>query len=96
MKKTNYLKTIISILETLKKEYPSHSIGRHISLALSDYPDLFTLSDKEMLFAFEKYQAELALDLQTLAPEDYVRNIERDAEHLFDRQSEDDWEEEEI
>lgn len=93
-KRTTQLKEIISIIDSLCREYPSHNLGRHLSLALSDYPDLFSVSDGEILFAFQKYQTELSLDYQQAAPEEYVRKIEEDASHLFDRQT-DEWEEDE-
>jgi hypothetical protein len=37
-------------------------MGRHIATALDDYGDVWGLSDREILFALEKYKAELDMD----------------------------------
>lgn len=83
-------KQIIDIFDSLHKEYPEHNLGRHLSLALSDYTDLFSVTDREFLYALTKYQTELAFDHHPTASEDYVRKIEEDASHLFDRASDTD------
>src|SRR5690349_21496198 len=57
-KKSNY-EEIIKTLQELKKTYPSYGLGRHISTALADYGEIWGLSDKELLFALQKYQSEL-------------------------------------
>lgn len=92
-KSPHYFKDIIALLEELHKYYPAENIGWHIALATADYPDLSLISDRELLFAFQKYQAERELDTSSLVSEDYVKEIEDDASHLFDKPS-DDWEEE--
>lgn len=92
-KKPTEFEEIISLFKELKKLYPAENLGWHISLATADYPDLCTVSDRELLFAFQKYQAERELDVQSIASEEYVRKIQEDAEHLFDEQD-DSWEEE--
>lgn len=70
-KKTNYYKETINILKELHQSYPTYNLGRHISTALSDYPDIWDLSDKEFHFALSKYQAELTLT----QPEDLTKII---------------------
>jgi hypothetical protein len=62
-RKPNVYNQIIQVLQELRTSYPSYNIGRHISTALSDYGDLWGVSDKEFLFALEKYKAELELDV---------------------------------
>jgi hypothetical protein len=37
-------------------------MGRHLSTALHEYNDLWGVSDKEMLYALEKYEIELNID----------------------------------
>jgi hypothetical protein len=37
-------------------------MGRHIATALDGYGDVWGLSDREILFALEKYKAELDMD----------------------------------
>jgi hypothetical protein len=38
-------------------------MGRHIATALDEYGDVWGLSDKEILFALEKYKSELDMDV---------------------------------
>lgn len=86
----HYNKLLLKKLEELNHTYPSFNIGRHIATALSDYGDFWGISDKEFLFALEKYQAELALDEANIAPEEFVYRIQQDGEHLFDNKEEED------
>jgi len=58
----NYYRQIIQTLGRLHKSHPSYNIGRHISTALDGYPDVWCVSDKEFLFALEKYEIELDMD----------------------------------
>lgn len=90
MKKKNYFKEFIDKLDELHIAYPKDNIGRHLSMAFADYSDLWTVSDRELVFALEKYQLELELDHNQIAPEEYVKKIQEDAEHLFDEIEEED------
>jgi hypothetical protein len=38
-------------------------MGRHIATALDEYGDVWGLSDREILFALEKYKSELDMDV---------------------------------
>jgi hypothetical protein len=49
-------------LERLHKAHPTYNIGRHISTALDGYDDVWGVTDKEFLFALEKYELELNMD----------------------------------
>lgn len=49
-------------MRILHSDYPKYSMGRHISTALDGY-DIWGMTDKEMLYAFEKYAAELQFDI---------------------------------
>ena len=83
-RKVNYYNKALKLLQELHSEHPSYSIAQHLSTALADYGDYWGITDKEFCFALEKYQSELALDIQNIAPDDYVEKIVQDAEHLFD------------
>lgn len=50
---------IINLLQDLKKNYPTYTIGQHISTALFEYGNIWGLTDKEFLFAMDKYKVEL-------------------------------------
>jgi hypothetical protein len=58
-----YYKQIIDVLQRLNKAHPTYNMGRHISTALDGYDDVWGVSDKEMLFALEKYEIELNMDV---------------------------------
>ena len=89
-KKPNYYKQIISSLEELGKTYPSYGIGRHLSTALSDYTDLWGVSDKEILFALTKYKAELNYDnIPHSSPDEELQKIIQDGLNLSLEQDED-------
>lgn len=60
--KSTFAQIVQTLLE-LKKQHPSYTFGRHIATAFSDYGDLWGVSDKEILFALDKYKTELELDL---------------------------------
>jgi len=38
-------------------------MGRHLATALDEYGDMWGLTDKEILFALEKYKSQLELDV---------------------------------
>lgn len=62
MSKTNYLGDIVKCLQELHSLYPNQNIGRHLSMALSEYGDCWAMSDRELLFALQKYAAELDMN----------------------------------
>lgn len=63
MRKTSYYNQILQILQQLHAAYPTYNMGRHLATALDEYGDLWGLTDKEVLFALEKYKSELDLDI---------------------------------
>lgn len=88
-KQIDYKKKFAKLIAELIKDYPDVPIGRHISTALSDYGDFWGISDKELCYALEKYEKELSLDLQNIAPDAYVAQIQEDANKLFEETEED-------
>jgi hypothetical protein len=61
-KKTHYQKAL-QTLQELNKSFPTYNLGRHLSTALSDYGDIWGLTDKELAFALDKYKTELEMDV---------------------------------
>jgi hypothetical protein len=61
-KKNNYEKALY-ILEELRKDFPTYNLGRHLATALSDYGDIWGMTDKELVFALEKYKTEIEMDI---------------------------------
>jgi hypothetical protein len=60
---SQYYKQIIDVLQRLNKAHPTYNMGRHISTALDEYDDVWGITDKELLFALEKYEIELNMDV---------------------------------
>lgn len=63
MRKPNYYSQIVQLLQQLHEAYPTYNMGRHIATALDGYGDVWGLTDKEILFALDKYKSELELDV---------------------------------
>lgn len=79
----SHMDKIFKILKTLKKEKPSQNMGRHLALATREYNDLSMIDDKELLYAIEKYKAELDYDIlgefdEAILSEDFYPYIEDD------------------
>jgi hypothetical protein len=61
-KKTPYIE-VVTILQELNKSFPTYNLGRHLATALSDYGDIWGMTDKELVFALEKYKTEIEMDV---------------------------------
>jgi hypothetical protein len=69
------------VLESLRKAHPTYNIGRHISTALDGYDDIWGVTDKEFLFALEKYELELNMDSPHIDEEE-IEEIIKDGMNL--------------
>jgi hypothetical protein len=69
------------VLESLRKAHPTYNIGRHISTALDGYDDIWGVTDKEFLFALEKYELELNMDVDHIDQEE-IEKIIKDGMNL--------------
>lgn len=83
MRKPNYYKEALHLMDSLYKKYPELPLGRHLSTALVDYGDFWGITNKEFCFALEKYISELELDNLNLSSEVYIEKIVEDANKLF-------------
>lgn len=63
MGRPNDYHRIIALLQQLHTAYPEYNMGRHIATALDGYGDVWGLTDREIVFALEKYKAELDMDV---------------------------------
>ncbi len=61
-RKPNNYNNVIHILQELHSLYPSYTMGMHLSTALDGYLDFWGITDKELVFALEKYKAKLDMD----------------------------------
>jgi hypothetical protein len=69
------------VLENLNKAHPTYNIGRHISTALDGYNDVWGVTDKEFLFALEKYELALNMDIDYIDQEE-IEKIIKDGMNL--------------
>lgn len=82
-KKASEWSQIIDTLQQLHKKYPTYNMGRHLSTALDEYPDIWGLSNKEFLFALNKYAAEL--EFNVISDDDkFLQQVIADSETMFD------------
>jgi len=63
MSNKNHYNQVISILQELHKAFPTYNMGRHLATALSDYGDIWGITDKELAFALSKYKSEIEMDV---------------------------------
>ncbi len=68
-------------MERLRKAHPTYNIGRHISTALDGYDDVWGVTDKEFLFALEKYELALNIDVDHIDQEE-IDEIIKDGMNL--------------
>jgi hypothetical protein len=80
MKQPNYYRQTLKALERLQKAHPTYNMGKHLSTAL-DGSDLWGISDKELLFALQKYEIELNIDHPHI-DEDDIEEIIKDGMNL--------------
>jgi hypothetical protein len=87
-KQPNYYRQIIRTLQRLEKSHPTYNIGRHLSTALYEYNDLWGVSDKELLYALEKYEVELNIDYPHVDEEELKEIIKggMNLERMFDEE----------
>lgn len=81
-RKPNNYNQILNIFQKLHNLYPSYNIGRHIATSLEGYPDIWGLSDKEILYALKKYKAQLELDVPRETDDRELQKIIKDGMNL--------------
>jgi hypothetical protein len=89
MGKPNEYYRVLALFQQLHTSYPNYNMGRHISTALSEYGDVWGLSDKELFFALEKYKTELEMDVPHSDDEE-IDQIIKDGMNLENILKEDD------
>lgn len=60
--KRDFKKEVLKELKELSDLFPGQTLSMHIGIALSDYPDISVISDKEFKFALEKYKVQKEID----------------------------------
>lgn len=87
-KKTTYYSQALHILQELKKQYPGHTLGQHISTALGEQ-DLWNTTDKDFLYALEKYKVELEFNIASDNEVDRIMKEAQNLDKLFQEEEED-------
>jgi hypothetical protein len=80
MKPTSYQEILDELVE-LKETFPSYNLGKHLDTALSDYKNIWGMTDKEMLYALNRYKAQLTMDIPH-PDESEIEKIVRDGMNL--------------
>lgn len=62
-RKSSYYNQVLHLLQELNRVYPTYNMGRHLSTAMDGYGDVWGVSDKELLYALEKYKSQLDMDI---------------------------------
>lgn len=77
---------IMQLLHELKVLFPTYNVGRHLATATADYGDVWGMTDKEFLFALQKYKSQLEMDgdyrRHSVDTEEDIESILRDGENL--------------
>lgn len=88
-KVTDYAQ-VIKLLTDLKKDYPTATMGQHISTALGEYGDLWGVTDREFVFALEKYKTELEFNVVSDQEVDKIVKDAQDLTKLFQEEEDQD------
>lgn len=79
---------ILKTFHDLKKKHPSFRMGQHFSTALAEYGEVWGMTDKEFLFALEKYQMELEYDIAPDKDLDTIIEEGKNLDTLFNKEEE--------
>ena len=89
MRKPNYYNQAVHLLQQLHIAYPEYNMGKHLATALDGYGDVWGITDKELVFALEKYKAQLDMDVPHTDDEE-LDQIIKDGMNLDDILKEED------
>lgn len=89
MKRNPCYKKCLKTLEEINRKFPGYNMGKHLVTALDGY-DMWSISDKEMLFALDKYSAELEFDIPHTMGNSEIDRIVQEGMHLHSIFDEDD------
>lgn len=90
--RTNHKKRFLNTLSKLMEDYPTQTIGAHLSFIFDGYPrleDVEGLPDKEILYLTEKYKCEKDLDFCPIHEDseiDKIVNEGLDLDHILDEE----------
>lgn len=81
-RKPNTYNQILEVLRELHTLYPSFNMGRHLATALEDYQDFWGIPDTELLYALQKYKANLEFNEVPIASDNDIEKIIKDGMDL--------------
>jgi hypothetical protein len=91
MRRATYYSQVLHLLQALHRTYPNYNMGKHLSTALDGYGDMWGLTDRELLFALEKYKAQIEMDIPH-ADDDEIDQIIKEGMNLDNILTEEDGE----
>ena len=87
-KKPDYYNRCLESFKHLRQEYPSSTLGKHLEIAFSDYSNMFSVTDKELSHALDKYISEL--DFNNISDKE-IEKLVKDTEVMFEQLESDDY-----
>lgn len=75
----NYYRTCLKVLTNLHKDFPKIPLGKHLSTALDEYGDIFTMTDRDISRALKKYHSTL---LSTTKFDEDEEELLKDADNV--------------
>jgi len=80
-RKPNNYNNVIHLLQELHTLHPTYTMAMHLATALDGYHDFWGVTDKELLFALNKYKVQLELDSPITEDKD-IEKIIKDGMNL--------------
>lgn len=87
----NYKLETLNVLKDIVKAYPAQLLSTHLSIALSDFPNFDSISDKELYFIFEKYRCEKELDITPSIIDEDIYDINEEEDYDINLFTDDEW-----
>lgn len=87
----NYKLETLKVLKDIVLAYPAQLLSTHLSIALADFPNFDSISDKELYFILEKYRCEKELDMAPLIIDEDVYMTEDEDEDDLDMFVDGEW-----
>lgn len=75
MRRPNHYNQILQVLQKLHTEFPTYNMGRHLATVIDEYGDIWGITDQELLFALNKYKAQLEMDFPRVEADEIARII---------------------
>lgn len=80
-KRASNYRQVLKLLDKLHKSHPTISLGQHLATILDGYGDIWGITDKEFLFAIEKYMVTIEMD-EPISTDEEIQQIIEDGKNI--------------